>query len=254
MDRAVDPLLTAREPGTPARRPLHGEHTLRLQIRQRLLVLLLAILLVAAIMASPAIHQAIRHLVDQVAVLVETHPVAGVVAFCLLSVLSAMMAFFSTAIVVPVAVYAWGRETTVILLWTSWLAGGCCAYAIGRTLGRRVASWLVDPARLDFYTVRIPERAGFFTILLFQFALPSEIPGYVLGTVRYRFAVYLLALAITEVPFALGSVYLGEGFLERNVPLLLGLGLSGLTLIGIAYRILHRRLSDPPAADGSALE
>lgn len=244
MERAADPPVTAREPAASARRPLHPEHTLRFQTRQRLVVLLLAIFLLAGIMTSPPIHEAIRGLVDQIALLAETHPVLGVVAFCLLSVLSAMMAFFSTAIVVPVAVYAWGRETTVVLLWSSWLAGGCCAYAIGRTLGRRVASWLVDPARLEFYTTRVPERAGFFTILLFQFALPSEIPGYVLGTIRYRFGIYLLVLAITEIPFAFGAVYLGEGFLQRNVGLMLGLGLTGVAVIGIAFRFLHRRLAD----------
>lgn len=244
MERAVDPPVAAREPAPPARRPLHPAHALRLQTRQRLIVLVVAILILAAIMTSAPIHEAVRGLVDQVALLAETHPILGVVAFCLLSVLSAMMAFFSTAIVVPVAVYAWGRETTVMLLWSSWLIGGCCAYAIGRTLGRRVASWLVDPARLEFYTTRVPERAGFFTILLFQLALPSEIPGYVLGTIRYRFIIYLLALAITEIPFAFGAVYLGEGFLQRNVALLLGIGLGGLTVIGIAFRILHRRLAE----------
>ena len=67
MDRAVDPSLTAREPGTPARRPLHGEHTLRVQTRQRLLVLIFGILALSGVMASPAIHQTIRHLVDQIA-------------------------------------------------------------------------------------------------------------------------------------------------------------------------------------------
>jgi uncharacterized membrane protein YdjX (TVP38/TMEM64 family) len=221
---------------------VHTERVLHLQTRQRLLVLVLVVVALAVLMSSAPLHDAIRGLVDQIAALMEDRPVLGVLAFSLLSVLSAMVAFFSTAILVPVAVYAWGRETTLIILWSSWLIGGCCAYAIGRTLGRRVASWLVDPARLDYYTRRVPEEAGFFTILLFQLALPSEVPGYVLGAIRYRFATYLLVLAITEVPFAFGAVYLGDGFLQRNYSLLLGIGLTGILVMGLAFRALHRRL------------
>ena len=68
----------------------------------------------------------------------------GKLVFVLVSALSAMLAFFSSAVVVPVAVYAWGNATTLALLWGAWLLGGIGSYVVGRTLGRRVAAWAIS--------------------------------------------------------------------------------------------------------------
>jgi hypothetical protein len=46
---------------------------------------------------------------------------------------------------------------------------------------------------------------------------------------------------VAEVPYALGAVYLGLSFLERDLPALLGLGLAGLALSAWAITRLHRR-------------
>lgn len=54
-------------------------------------------------------------------------------------------------------------------------------------------------------------------LIIMQAALPSEVPGYVLGTLRFRIDYYLIALAITELPYALASVALGQGFLQRDM-------------------------------------
>jgi uncharacterized membrane protein YdjX (TVP38/TMEM64 family) len=108
-------------------------------------------------------------------------------------------------------------------------------------------AWAVSGERVDYYAERISSSAGFLTILLFQLGLPSEIPGYVLGAIRYRFLTYLAALAIAELPFAVGAVYLGEGFLQRDYVLLIGVGIAAVALSAFAFRHLHRRLGDPPA-------
>ena len=42
----------------------------------------------------------------------------------------------------------------------------------------------------------ISAKATFPLVLLFQLAVPSEIPGYVLGALRYHFGKYLAARAI----------------------------------------------------------
>jgi uncharacterized membrane protein YdjX (TVP38/TMEM64 family) len=107
-----------------------------------------------------------------------------------------------------------------------------------------VIRWFVSRERVEYYSKRISSEAGFFTVLLFQIALPSEIPGYVLGTVKYRFPVYLAVLAIAELPFAIGAVYLGEGFVTRNYLLLIGIGIAGITFSALAFHHLHRRLGD----------
>lgn len=212
------------------------------QTRRRVAVLALLIALAVALAASDTVHGWIEQLLRLAADVIGAYPRLGVAVFVVASILSAMLAFFSTAIVVPVAIYAWGEAATTLLLWVSWLVGGCCSYAIGRTLGRRIAGWLISRETIDYYGSRLSAKAGFFTILLFQLALPSEVPGYVLGTLRYRFFVYLPALALGELPYAIGTVYLGESFLQRNYALLIAIGVAGIALSILAFIHLHRRI------------
>jgi uncharacterized membrane protein YdjX (TVP38/TMEM64 family) len=221
---------------------MHDEPTPQHQTLRRVLELAVIVALAVALMTFDPLHDAVQALLDRVTAIIAVHPTAGKVVFFIASVLSAMLAFFSSAIVVPAAVYAWGPRTTVLLLWSAWLAGGCCSYAIGRTLGRRIASWLVSPERVAYYADRITRRASFGTILLFQIALPSEVPGYVLGTVKHPFWRYLAALAIAELPYAIGAVYLGDSFVHRNYVLLLALGVAGALASAVAIRSLRRRV------------
>jgi len=203
-----------------------------------LLVLLAAAVLVAA--SDPA--QALLHRVlDRARDVIVGYPIAGPIAFMVLSAVSAMLAFFSTALVVPVAIYAWGRLATLAMLWAAWLLGGMCTYVIGRTIGRRVARWLVNPDKVDFYAAKIATTTPLLTILLFQLALPSEVPGYVLGAVLYRFVKYLAVLAIAELPFAIGSVYLGDSFIRRQLWPFLLIGLLGVATSAFLLRRLHAR-------------
>ena len=64
---------------------------------------------------------------------------------------------------------------------------------------------------------RIPDNAPLWLITLLQLALPSEIPGYVLGLVRYRFFIYVLALGLAELPYTLATVYLGASFVSGRI-------------------------------------
>jgi uncharacterized membrane protein YdjX (TVP38/TMEM64 family) len=52
---------------------------------------------------------------------------------------------------------------------------------------------------------------------------------------------FLLALAIVELPYALGTVYLGTRFLERDIVFLLLIGFGGVMVCTFAYH-LYRRL------------
>ena len=96
----------------------------------------------------------------------------------------------------------------------AWLAGGCCTYAISRTLGGRIAAWLVSPERLGYYVGRISGTASILTILLFQIALPSETPG---------------------------AVYLGDSFVHGNYALLLAIGAAGVAASVVTIRALQRK-------------
>ena len=218
----------------------------RAAFRRRIGVLVVLLAGVAALAASDPAHAVVREGFERVRLVIVAHPLLGKVVFVLASVLSAMLAFFSSAVIVPVAVYAWGETTTLLLLWSAWLIGGAASYLVGRTLGRRVAAWAISPARVDYYAARITARAGFPTILLFQLALPAEIPGYVLGVVRCRVGIYLAALALAELPFAVGAVYLGESFVRGDYTLLVGLGIAGIAFSATAFHQLHRRIGPGP--------
>ena len=78
--------------------------------------------------------------------------------------------------------------------------------------------------------------------MLVQLALPSEIPGYLFGLARFPLRRYLAALAIGELPFAVGTVYLGAGFLEKRIAVLLAVGAAGILFSMWAFHMLDRKL------------
>lgn len=117
-------------------------------------------------------------------------------------------------------------------MWLGWLLGAIFSFCSGRFLGRAVASRIVDEKTIEGRERELGRRARFVHILLCQVAVPSEIPGYVPGILRYSFPLYLTALAITELPYAIVTVYLGESCLEGEgaVLILLGFGVNALSL------------------------
>lgn len=215
--------------------PGGGDRLVR-QYRRRIGFLLVMVLALTAVAATEPLHRAIRSAIDFVAPFIERHAVGGAIVFVLLSALSAMVVFFSTAAITPIAVDAFGPIVALLLLWSGWILGGMIAYTIGRFLGRRVAFWLIEPRRLLAYTRRAKRISTFGHVLLFQVAVPSEIPGYVLGLAGCRFRTYLAAIVIGELPYAIGAIFLGESFLDRDYVVLLAVGLSGVALSWLVFR------------------
>jgi uncharacterized membrane protein YdjX (TVP38/TMEM64 family) len=208
----------------------------------RALALMAACTALALLASSDALHASLITGVAWVDGVVGRHPLAGGALFVALAALSAMLSFFSSAALVPVAVYAWGQMTCAVLLWLGWVVGGAAAYAIGRFLAGPMITSLMSRAARGRYEGRISRRTPFLLVLLFQLALPSEIPGYVLGVARYSFGRYLLALALAELPFAAGTVYLGASLLERRMLELVLVGALGALVIVVALHTLHQRL------------
>jgi uncharacterized membrane protein YdjX (TVP38/TMEM64 family) len=220
---------------------------------RRTLVVLALLIAVAMVVASSApLHRVSERAVTALAGLIADQPAWGAVAFVGLAALSAMLAFVSSVVLVPVAVHQWGPTVTVLLLWVSWLAGGIGGYAIGRYLGGPAARRLAGADRVRHFEERISANAPIWLVFLFQLALQSEIPAYVLGTVRYPMLKYLLALGAAELPIAIAAVMLGSGFLNRQYWLMAGVGLAGLAVVGLAITVLHRHLSSAPRP-GAAL-
>jgi uncharacterized membrane protein YdjX (TVP38/TMEM64 family) len=203
----------------------------------------LAILVVAAtlILLARPVHEQLLVWLGEAEPLIREYPRLGMAAFVMLAAVSALLAFFSSALLVPVAVYAWGPITCVVLLWGGWLIGGIIAYGVGRYLGRPVVHALLKPGRLAGYEGWIRSGAGFVSVFLLQLAIPSDVAGYLFGLVRCPFRIFLPALAAAEVPYAIGAVYLGASFLQRNVIPLVALGIAGVFLSLLASRVLRAR-------------
>ncbi len=192
--------------------------------------------------SSSAFQSALAQVLAKAEPVIAEHPFWGATLFLLLSALSAMLAFFSSAVLVPVAIHTWGKLVSVLLLWLGWMLGGVCAYSIAQAWGRPVVRRFVSPELLARYERRISRDTPFRLVLLFQLAVPSELPGYVLGLARYGLRRYLLILAIAELPYAVGTVYLGASFLEQRTFVLLGLGLLAILFSVWALHTLRKRL------------
>ena len=210
---------------------------------KRVVGLGLLVLALGALASSDSFHALILRLIAPAERIITDHPVLGATLFIVFSALSAMVAFFSTAVITPVAVETWGAGPSIALLWVGWMLGGVCAYGIGRSLGRPVVRALTSPDALDRFEDHISSRAPFGLVLLFQLAMPSEVPGYVLGVARYRFVKYLLILGMVELPFAIGTVQLGASFVEQRSWVLLAVGGAGIVLTTWAIHTLQKRLS-----------
>jgi len=176
---------------------------------------------------------------------IRQRPVLGVAVFVVLSALSAMLFFVSSAVFVPVAVFVWGTGVSTVLLLAGWILGGVFAYTVSRHLGRAVVNALVSTSWLDWAEARFTRSAPFGLVLLFQLAVPSEVPGYVLGLLRYPFWKYLAVVGIGELPFAAATIYLGTGFIERRIVLLVGVGAALAAFSGTMLWMLQRRVREP---------
>jgi Uncharacterized conserved protein len=213
-----------------------------LKKHRRLFFLLLMFALMIAASLSDPVHNAFNAGLEKLKPVIRHHDVLGLLLFFALSTLSAIAFFFSTAVMVPVAVYTWGKAATILLLWTSWLLGGAISYSIGRRPGRRLARWVVPKKKVANYEKKFSAKASFPLVLLFQLAVPSEIPGYVLGTLRYDFWKFIAAAAIGELPFAVAAVYLGESFMRRQYLPLTAIALGGIVFSAAALYFLHKRI------------
>src|SRR5690606_25139372 len=89
-------------------------------------------------------------------------------------------------------------------------------------------------------------------VLLVQLALPSEILGYVLGLVRCPLRRYQLALMLAELPYAVATIYISAGLVERRGVLIVIPGLAVVALGVVAYYAVRRRLLAAGAGEDNA--
>ncbi len=191
---------------------------------RRLMMMIGALAVVAAISASAPLHTFVTGLLAYIQPAIDAHPVWGAVVFTGLAAISSMLMFVSSVALVPLGVGAWGAPLTVLLLWAGWFVGGIVTFAVGRHLGQPIVRRLLSAEHLERYGHIAAPNAPFATVLLIQLAVPSDVAGYFFGIAGIRRRVYLSALAVAELPYAVGSVDLGTACLERNTAALLGVG------------------------------
>lgn len=206
----------------------------------RAIAFLLVVAGLIALVQSDALHEALLGVLEATRGIIAEHPVAGPTAFLALSALSAIIGFFSSVVLVPAAVYAWGAVPTMAMLWVGWMLGGLIAHSLALHLGRPALRWLVPARALGRYERLLERRPRFSSVLLLQLALPSEIPGYLMGLIRYPALRYLSALAIAELPYAVGTVLLGVGFVQRDVTTIVVVTVLGVAMLVLLARLLRR--------------
>ena len=202
---------------------------------RRVALVVATLLLAGAIAWSAGLHQQIVDIVTRIEPLFARYPVAGPLLFLGLAALSATVAFFSSVLLIPFGVQVWGEGVTFVLLWLGWFLGGCLTYAIGRGPGQPMMRYLLSPRRAAEYQARIPPSSAFMPVLLAQLLLPSEAVGYICGLLRVPPRTYLPALALAELPYALGTVLLGTAFVHRQHVVLFAFAVGGLVLLGWLY-------------------
>lgn len=171
---------------------------------------------------------------------VADHPILGTLIFIALAAVSAFLSPFSSAPLVPIAVLIWGNALTVGMLFLGWMLGDVIAYGIGAYAGKPVMRYLISEKKVEYYRTRISQRAEFPLILLFRFAVPSEVGGYVLGAVRAHFWKYLTATFLAELPFALMIVYAGDALVRQEPILFAAWVISIIVLVAVMFYFFHR--------------
>jgi uncharacterized membrane protein YdjX (TVP38/TMEM64 family) len=145
----------------------------------------------------------------------DAHPMLGVLVFFALSVASAVLAFVSSVMLVPAASEVWGKLLTFALLWAGWLTGSVITYAIGY-YARGLLHRLVDRQDLARYEKIASKHMKLWAATILCLAVPSELPGYVFGALRYPFAKFIAAIGIAEAVYAFGVIVAGDSLTQAK--------------------------------------
>ncbi|HKZ00685.1 MAG TPA: VTT domain-containing protein [Pyrinomonadaceae bacterium] len=198
------------------------------------------VLLLTLLLYSATFKNFVNDATDWAQAIMNAYPVLGAAVFFLFAAISAMLAFTSSVVLVPPANLVWGKLITFLLLWGGWIAGAIAAFGIGN-VARPLLVRLGYQETLDEYQQFVSKRMKFWTAVLFCIAVPSEIPGYLFGGLRYPFLKFLGAIAIAEAIYAFGIVIAGQNLMAaKPFPLLAIVAI--LIIIGAGARLLLRTL------------
>ncbi len=200
------------------------------------------VLLIILFWSSTALQDIFFDAVFYIESYFQNHQILGVFAFIGLAAVSSMLSPFSSVPIVPIAIIMWGNFWSIIFLVTGWLIGHIITYTVGYYAGYPIAKNFVPFDRIDYYSKKLSKKSEFFLILFFRLSMPAEVPGYVLGIVRYNFIKYFLVTLIAEFPFAILTVYGGGAFINKDLPVLAGVLIIGVATISIMFYFFRKKI------------
>jgi len=211
-------------------------------VKKNLAVLGVIVFIVVFIVIFPEIKGLLYGAIDTVGNIADTQPFLSMIIFVLLSAVSAFLSFFSTVILVPLAVSAWGNVITVILLFIGWILGGIIAYVLAYFLGEPIVKKIIGQKKFDRYKEYLYHRLRFGFVILSRIVVPSEAWSLSVGLLRYPFLKYLLANALVEFPVAILLTYAGEAFLREQYTMLVALVVGIALFLSLFGYFLQRYL------------
>ncbi len=171
---------------------------------------------------------------------VQKNEIAGMFVFAGLAVLAAMISPFSSAPLIPIAAVMWGEFLTFLLLAFGWMLGAGFSYYIGYSVGFKLLKKFIPFEKIEYYRKKIPPKAEFWLVLAFRLSTPAEIPGYTLGIIRYDFWKFLLATSLSEIPFALISVYASQALVNEEPLIFIGLVGFVILTMTVMFQLFHK--------------
>lgn len=208
--------------------------------KKEILLIVIIVVLAVGFWYSRGLQHSFDNAVSAVEAYITEHQILGIGAFTGLAALSAMLSPFSSVPLVPFAVAIWGKALTLLFLLSGWLLGGALTYVIGRYAFYALLGHLIPFEKIEAYRKKIPPDSEFLIVVFFRVISPADLPGYVLGSVRYNFGKYMLATLIAETFLAVVTVFASQAFIAQN-PVELILWVLGATALVISAIYLFRK-------------
>ena len=136
--------------------------------KRKFIFLIVIVILAVAVWTSYGIEQGLKNFLMASERLIGGNELIAGFIFLALGAISAMFAFFSSVILVPVATHNFGTLVTLILLLSGWVLGGALTYFIGKSWGRSLVAYFFRAERLRYYEDLIAPRLNFFMVFLFH--------------------------------------------------------------------------------------
>jgi len=195
---------------------------MRIINRNRIILVLALAFLVFLVWSTVEFQRFFAKIVPVFEKLTRENNLLSILVFIGLGALSTMLSSFTSVPLVPIAVIVWGNIPTAIFLLVGWLAGDVLSYFIGYFAGNPIFQRLAPVKKINFYRSKIPPNAEFKLVFLFIMSMPSEVPNYVLGTLRYNFFKYFAVMFLGELIFAFLTAYAGLALVEKKFVLFIG--------------------------------